>query len=880
MGNCVYTSSSTSITQDGLLTFTKPGEIVVKATSEENRTVTATYTVRVGGVSNTSSVTFTNDEGGQLEIKDGETLKITLTSKGGVLQTGSIKFAVNVQTNFVPEIEGIDKSYTVVSSNPSIAEVGTNGTIAVLGEGEFTITVSFNSYDIQLEQKFVVVVEVVEYDCIKDELPNVGTYLYKVGNQNSFDITKLWKFTGEEASVFEKEGIIIGYNIVNADGSGKLVEGEGSDYTLNGNMLKFNGFQGVVKLQVTAMDSDTKNIVDSETIPLEVLDGYNVTTENDLFTLSNTSNKMILNDITLTQYRSNGTHVVNGSTLYGNGFTLDGSKATHPSEMMWYALVSVQDAVVDNINVIGKIFPEITWSNGAYSAYTLYLSDNSGDQSDTCEVYNSYFYGSRSPICVQAISYVYNTVFEGGVLANIVVENDVTLSDVTTIQNIASDNIGDITEDNIDELGIGLGVFVESTFANNVTISLEGDFLQYNWIDSGLINNVDPVYGAILSTMLSKYPEFIHIINDGEADKEFVNAGIVFQSAIQDGKQPIIDNRNNKEQYPYMFNTDKGLDVGGAIFTLANGLTGSKEDQVASGDKIVADNRFDSNLHVGNIVLVNTKPYISIDTSFINENYSPSFSFDELTVDLSKEGYETFSFTSDLFMQMFSASHYGNDISATISFAVPTDRVDENGNRVYEKVEEIFVDENSSRTINFAVAVNTSGYYDANGNFVMEKNTYYYDLKLVSTLPIPDATFSDNRLDSVVYHFYAPIIENEVCGVTTYDYELAAYLLEGLSIQDYVNGEKVTIDFSGMTELPEKLTIKSFTVGATGATSYRLVIYDSKLLFIGGKASPDKRTETLSIVFSYEGANGNKVEFTRKYQFTQDTTEFDVNGVM
>lgn len=42
------------------MTFTKPGEIVVNATSQENAEVSAIYTVRVGGViNNGTGITFT-----------------------------------------------------------------------------------------------------------------------------------------------------------------------------------------------------------------------------------------------------------------------------------------------------------------------------------------------------------------------------------------------------------------------------------------------------------------------------------------------------------------------------------------------------------------------------------------------------------------------------------------------------------------------------------------------------------------------------------------------------------------------------------------------------------------------------------------------------
>ena len=842
------TSNGASITQDGLLTFTKPGEIVVKATSDENPEITATFTVRIGGVINTSGIEFTGIDG-NLEPLDAITSKVIVVNG----QPAVINYAVTVGTNF--EIDAIDKSYTVTSSTEN-AVVNQDGTISVNGAGNFTITLTFNSYpDIVVTHNFIVEEKLQSFECIEQELPNVGQYLYKVGNLNSFDVTKLWQFTGlHEAEGLTESDITIGYNIINAKDNQSI---DSTWYTLEGNMLQFIDFQGVVRIEITATADGVE--LNQIVVPLEVLDGYNVTTETELFNTTNNSyNKMILNDIVLTSYRSNGTYVVNGATLYGNGYTLNGSKATHPSTMTWYALISVQDAVIDNINVIGKIFPEITWSNGAYSAYTVYLSDNGDDQSDTCEVYNSYFYGSRASICVQAISYIYNTVFEGGVLANIVVENDVTLNDVTTIQNTASENITDeVTEDNIDQLGVGLGVFVDTTFVNKSVITISGDFRQYNWVDSSLVEKVkDPKYYAALKELL-KNTEYIYQVGD----VKYVNAGIVFMGELTDNST-IVDNRDQtiKDAFPYTSKNLSAFGFTGAICSLTN-----KGNQITAGDSLVTTeyDRLDSNNFERNLKSLQTIPAVFLDNTDIDAKYGATINGNTLSVNIGSNGTETFVISnSNLPVKVM---YYGSELVANL--------VTENG----DNLDSLVIDPASSRYVTLYIKVSVSNWYDNDGILQGTTATHYYEFIINSKLDYDDATWNEDTFSPSAgknnQYFYVSFSAPTWDDWFKQNYYLAAHILDGLKITDYdpVTKQYKETDYSNYTQLPSNITIKSISVGITGGTSGELKVYNSKLLFVSDKASPDKRSETLKIVLTYVGYNGVPIDIELRYGFTSST---------
>ncbi|HIT78129.1 MAG TPA: pilin [Candidatus Limihabitans stercoravium] len=842
------TSSSASITQDGLLTFTKPGEIVVKATSQENAEVSAIYTVRVGGVINTSGIEFTGIDG-NLQIVDAVTSKITMING----QPAVINYTVTVNTNF--EIEGIDKSYTVTSSAEN-AVVNQDGTISVNGAGNFTITLTFNSYpDIVVTHNFIVEEKLQSFECIAQELPNIGRYLYKVGNLNAFDITRLWQFTGlHKDEGLNDSDIEISYNFINAKDNQTL---DSTWYTLEGNMLQFIDFQGVVRIEITATADGVE--LNQIVVPLEVLDGYNVTTETELFNTTNNSyNKMILNDITLTQYSSNSTYVVNGETLYGNGYTLDGSAINSEGvAMKWNALVSVNDAVVDNVRIIGDTFPEIATYDKPYAGYTLYLAGS------YCEVYNSYSYGSRAAVYVSADSYIYNTVFEGGVMANIIPAcYNLILEDVVTIQNVDSDSLPDeITEENANQLGVGLGIFVDQGIANVIKITLKGDFRQYNWVDTALVEKIDSTYKPIADKILNDADEFKHVINGNT----YVNTGIVFYDKIEEDKlaEKVVDQRSNKDTLPYTTRNYTAYlpiygEVSGTVYSLFN-----NNDAITAGNIVnsTTDNRFDSNSYNQPRTSVQTKAVVDIELDESYSVFNTVVNGKTLTVELSAQNGK---FT--LLPSMFVATHYNtnlNNIKLLNSEGVSVDSIDYTvGNKGVNT---------------FSIQVTSSQNFDIQGNWVDQPlvYTYQYELK-VELGEYSDATIAVTGDQEHFYHR----VGFTIIFKDYYDYHTVANIFQGLTVTDYnENGERVVV-FNGDTydwnangeKLPQGFEIKSFDGGQMNNDHlWEFVLRDNKLYIQSAYASDNKCSEKMTVVLSYKGFNGREVTIELSYNFTSST---------
>ncbi len=837
----------------GVLKLNGVGTVVVNAVSESNPSASANFTVRAGGVINTSSITFEGVDG-NLETIDGRTSKVKIING----QLAVFKYFVNVVTNY-EDIDSVDTTYTVTSDGAN-AVVNSDGTIAVDGLGNFTITLKFNEYDVERSHNFVVEEKIEAFDCIKYGLPNVGQYLYKAGNLNSFDITKLWDFTGLHVDEgLNQSDIEIGYKIINAKNNQKLSQ---VYFTLSkDNMLQFNdGYQGVVRIEITASSEGvTLNTV---TVPLEILDGYNVTTYDELISTSNnTSNKMVLNDVTLTAYRSNGQYVVNGATLYGNGFTLDGTGIDCTGvKMQWNALISVNNSVVDNVRIVGQTFPEIGWHDEPYAGYTMYI------EGEHCEIYNSYFYGSRASIYVSSDCYIYNTVFEGGIMANVILAcQNVTFEDVVTIQNLDSENLPDnITEDDLSKLGVGLGIFVDQGFASKIKIVLEGDFYQYNWVDTDLAKRIeDLTYRTAIQTLLNKYPQFIHEING----TDYVNTGILLYDKITDTSNLITDNRNNKSQFPYVLQADSALGVEGGIFSLTNG--GNKTE---SGAKVFSNNRFNSDDYVQDLMSVQTKPNVILSTNNIDTNYEPTKSGNTLSVKLC-EGYDTFTLTDGNLP--VSATHYSSDISALVQLVSDT-----NGN-----LDSITVNAESERNLPFRVKVTVSDWYDSYGILQNKTQLFYYEFVLNTKLDFENASYRiEGSMEMNNDFFYV-----KAGNIFDRSYRTAAKILEGLVIKDYdpVKQDYVEIDYSTYSELPKNLTVYSFSGGSMkeaseygleyrqiGRKDWALTENDkNNYLFIASTyGSPNPRAETMKVVLHYTGYNGVTIDIERTFEFTSDTS--------
>lgn len=821
--------SSVTIDDNGVVTGLSAGETRISAVSVQNGNVTAEIALRVGVVSNQSSISFIGDN---IEQINGVTRKITLNKD----EAGEFGYEVTVVKNY-PDI-AVDDGYTVTSDNGNVK--AENGRIVVMpGVKEFTITLKFNSYNVTQSFKFIVEEAMSQFECIEPAWPHIGEYLYKMGNGNDIDAGMLWRFTGLMTDNGLTPGDVdITFEAVSARDNAVLtnrvtreeaLKAGGLQYYQSGTRIGFTG-AGVVRITITA--SNEGYVLNSITVPVEILDGVNVVDYAGLKAGSD-GNKMILRDIALESYDWRTSYVVDGATLYGNGFTLDGTSASRPANMQWHTLLSVNNAVVDNVNVIGQVFPEIDWHNQPYAGYTISLNG------ERCELHNSYAYGSRAPLYVNSSAYVYNTVLEGGVLANAVLEtSDVTFEDVTTIQNVDSDSIqGGIDKDNI---GVGLGLFVNEYSVSSIKITLKGQFRQYNWISTELAEEIkDAKYKALAQYLLDNADGFIHNV-DG---MDYVNAGIVFQGEAS-GSAALIDERTNKDALPYVQQTFDAVGMKATIYSISSS---------ADVSGVMDSNEFSR--VPGALV---SKPRLSLDISGIDPVFSPEIEGSTLVVKLPADK----SFTLVSGSLPLTATYYGRTLDASLVGLVDAGGV---------KIDSVTASFASERNIVFRAAITVSESYTPSGTLTSSPVTYCYEFNLNTVLDFDDSEIISYGTGE---YFYVPVSSG--CEK---DYKTAAAILEGLKIKDYdpATGKYVETDYSSYTELPDRLTIVSFNGGAmSSANKYTLKASNNKLYIVSEGASDDKRSETMTVVMTYTGYNGVSKTFTMTYRFTSGTADKNI----
>ena len=113
--------SSVTIDDNGVVTGLSAGETRISAVSVQNGNVTAEIALRVGVVSNQSSISFIGDN---IEQINGVTRKITLNKD----EAGEFGYEVTVVKNY-PDI-AVDDGYTVTSDNGNVK--AENGRIVVM----------------------------------------------------------------------------------------------------------------------------------------------------------------------------------------------------------------------------------------------------------------------------------------------------------------------------------------------------------------------------------------------------------------------------------------------------------------------------------------------------------------------------------------------------------------------------------------------------------------------------------------------------------------------------------------------------------------------------------------------------------------------------
>ena len=362
---------------------------------------------------------------------------------------------------------------------------------------------------------------------LKVSFEHTDKILYRVGNLNGIDLSKLFKFEDGSTVDFSKYNIRV-VDIIKTDLeiaklgkdydspdyyaalSEQLVEGA----TCTGGVLTFpTTFTGPVKI---GLYDETSNAIHAQ-LYLEVVDGKNVTSA-----MSATGNNVcLLSDITT----STSISVKNGYALYGNGFTIHDER-DNPSKDS--GIINVDGGTLDNVQIMGYTPESSGYLNysDAGRAPIVSISGNSN-------VYNSYIYGGHSAVMIIGGTIRFeNVLLDGGGFCNLWLNGkaDVTFKDCTTTIDTHNGPVG-------------MGIVVSNTSAK---IRLEGTLKQYNWVTEKQAGDY------------ATYLKFLY--EDGNfAYNGYLNVGIFFADPSSSGGTPfpesvveqIIEDENfdYKDQY-------------------------------------------------------------------------------------------------------------------------------------------------------------------------------------------------------------------------------------------------------------------------------------------------------------------------------------------
>ena len=486
--------------------------------------------------------------------------KVTELANNKAYTLGEIFTFVDKGVELVPgalavSVTNVDENNPVSATIVYDRENWENGTITLTGTGKVTITIqdyyfctpttiTVNVTDRQPEEKFDVVM-------------NNGDFLHRVGNVGTVALGKLFK---------AKDGVNVGTVSVTVE----TITGASGTYTSNATWtngtIQFNG-TGVVK--VTIKDDD--KYCASTVLYLEVVDATNITSSKSPTNKSGISNS-VADDVVLLNDISGGFTVSDGYTFYGNGFKVRcAGTGSYRSAAVSYGFITIEGGVLDNVKVICDIFPESylyssemkAGSDGRYP-YSYSAVIVSGDS----KISNSYIYGARNNIHITEGNIVIeNTVTECGSLSNIHIKSNesytVTLKDVTTIQYTTKS-----TYDNSKNV-MGFGILVgDNDSTSNPTIKLEGDLVQYNWVNKSHYDGSSAISNTYAKTAIQNalsVENYKHTI-DGTLT---INMGIVF---LKDFETSIVsnDNRTNKKSVPYSLSSITMSGYTGKVYSISS----------------------------------------------------------------------------------------------------------------------------------------------------------------------------------------------------------------------------------------------------------------------------------------------------------------------
>ena len=528
-----WTSSNDTVASvsNGVVTINSvpdsPYTVTIKATYLYDDTKTAEMTIyivqpktvaldhgfSIPNTSNAITLTYTGDETKTFNLVPA-TLNVGLNQNGIVTMTEECELIFSSTDNnlFTVSTAG------VLTINPDNLKDKTEAQL------KQTVTITYKGKTTGAEYiKYSYVVSVKDESECPIKVNNITSavamgqeYLFRVGNENSFALGKLFNGTTDKT---------VTVNIYDADltngGVYQAIGSTGKTFTASytagatwdAGTIKFEG-TGVAIIKLTVGNKSVE-------LAVEVVSGKNVTSYNGDTGLKSSGTNVLLNNITMS---SGGQFKLTNGTLYGNGFTFDVSTGgtTGNGDDNNY-LVALSNSVLDNVQVIGKVYTEYgTGSKDDHTRATVLMSGISS-------IYNSYISNSMSAVRVlSGTATIENTTLKGGVFANLDIRGgNIALENVTTInQANANDKAGENTV-----VGLGIAVWYEGDLTNT-KLSING-LTQWNYISAEQTGNIKSSTNAfagnigkdVVEALLKKSGAYKEI---GEANKvKWVNTGIL-----------------------------------------------------------------------------------------------------------------------------------------------------------------------------------------------------------------------------------------------------------------------------------------------------------------------------------------------------------------
>lgn len=426
---------------------------------------------------------------------------------------GSLSEIMNGKKIATGDILPDGKAYTGYSSDSRIIAVclkmRANADNSCQNESvSFDFSLNLTEKNLELQEKF------------KVNFPNTDKYIYRVGNANEVKLGSLFSVL-EDASIdsskvkLEVSPIASGTNLSWTYSENSADWSQGS--------LKFTG-TGTALISIS-----DDNYTAPTALKLEVVDGYNVTEYSEL----KNRNSVLLNDIKMSSLSS---YSIKNATLYGNGFTFDVTEgAIKGAYITGNYLINLDNAVLDNINVVGAVYT--SYGATTTSDYNRPVVLSSGNSS----VLNSCISNCVAPIRVYGGNLeVVNTTLKGGIFANMDIRNGhIVLDNVTTINQA---NSNDLADDGSVVIGLGIVSYYESVL-EDTTIEIKNGLKQYNNVseaqakeyitDSNMSSFANAMFGSDCKSL--RY-------TDENGDK-WINTGILSMdaSAVDEDNITAVD---------------------------------------------------------------------------------------------------------------------------------------------------------------------------------------------------------------------------------------------------------------------------------------------------------------------------------------------------